>query len=729
MKLHTIHIIVIATALLPAACRHHTSADSLDLRLRGLVDSHNKTSFINRYQDPFLSIREAHTALALVRDSLPQYHDGRLRALNNLAFAHYMLAQHDSASAYIDTLLHSTQPPARRRSRSSPNSEVERLIAQLMQIRLLQRSCRIADSYQLLYDIDRSALLRRGHDHYLYSYAQMEYYITSLTLNYHYRNSAVASSSGTLLDAGTQHTMRALLDEVEQARPTLKCDYAEDMSLNYALAHSYYRLASASGGDARLLSKAYRHLAENLHIMSRPHQQSIYHLANVYQLQAFIVADTNIPPIAYQRLCASQVAQLRQLAQRIPPHLAPPPSSTYGLDMFQLSTDLFFLTPDPYQHLGAVVAAAEYCLQQGLPHLARTYYGRALADSSWHDGMAPKFEAMFYDGLIRMGYSPSAEENRSWYAREMELLTFIRQNESADAMLQDRLTQSQNRNRYYVLAIIVGSIFLLLLGVMVLLLHRRSKVLRAEKAALQRARKQNIERIANVETCLSVLRHDINPFLTYLTNRQLSDAMRKEVLDQLLRTFTNIKSWTNLSIPSGLQFQPSVFALQEVFDSVAASCVRLEHDVDLIFYPTTLNIMGDRQLTEIMLRNLVNNALQHTLHGKVTIYSEVYPQDSRFVHIEVADTGAGMDEETLENLFRADKKVQPATNPSAEHGTGFGLILCKYIIKRHDDNTLRGCRIWAESKLNEGSIFHCLLAGDGNEGWQPEPWRNNENKQ
>ena len=166
-----------------------------------------------------------------------------------------------------------------------------------------------------------------------------------------------------------------------------------------------------------------------------------------------------------------------------------------------------------------------------------------------------------------------------------------------------------------------------------------------------------------------------------------------------------------------------MFGLEEVFESVAASCVRLEHDVDLIFYPTTLKLYGDRQLVEIMLRNLVNNALQHTHYGKVTIYSEVYAQDPRFVHIEVDDTGSGMDEETLENLFRADKKVNTPSDPSADHGTGFGLILCKYIIKRHDDNTLRGCRIWAESEPGKGSTFHCLLAGDGNEGWQPEPWR------
>jgi signal transduction histidine kinase len=328
-----------------------------------------------------------------------------------------------------------------------------------------------------------------------------------------------------------------------------------------------------------------------------------------------------------------------------------------------------------------------------------------------------------------MGYSSSAEDNTRWYSREMELLDLIGRNESADLMLQDRLFQSETRNRYYILTIVVGAVSLVVLTVLVMLLRHRSRVLRREKKALQQAKQQDIERIANVETCLSVLRHDINPFLSYLTNKSLRPEMRQEVLDQLLRTFANIKNWTNLSIPSGLQFQSSVFALGEVFDNVAASCVRLHPDVDLVFYPTTINVQGDKQLTEILIRNLVNNALQHTAAGKVTVLAEVYDADSRFVHIEVADTGTGMDSETLENLFRADKKVQPDTDPNASHGTGFGLILCKYIIKRHDDNTLRGCRIWAESEPGQGSTFHCLLAGSGNEGWKPYPWRikNNNN--
>ena len=87
----------------------------------------------------------------------------------------------------------------------------------------------------------------------------------------------------------------------------------------------------------------------------------------------------------------------------------------------------------------------------------------------------------------------------------------------------------------------------------------------------------------------------------------------------------------------------------------------------------------------------------------------LFQDDSRFVCVTVRDTGRGMSDEELENLFRADKRINPANAKEQGYGTGFGLILCRYIIKKHDDNTLRGCRIWAESEPGKGSVFHFLV--------------------
>ena len=303
-----------AVIFVVSGCQSPHPEGRVDLRLQARIDSYNKQSFMNRYQDPQLSLRCAYDALHLMRDSLPSYLDGALRAYNNLSFGYYMLAQHDSSASYIDSVTQMATMPAGLPPAKTirKNVEVERVISQLMQIRLLQRSCRIADSYQLLYDINRSNILHHNPENYLYSFAQMEYYITSLTLNYHYRNRAVASSSGTALSSDTKQTMADILTEAESARSRLKCDYAEEMSLNYALAHSYYRLAAASDSDPLLLGKAYDYLADNARILSIPGQYCVYHLANVFQLQAFIAADTNIFYDTYSnhRHCRDKVADL-----------------------------------------------------------------------------------------------------------------------------------------------------------------------------------------------------------------------------------------------------------------------------------------------------------------------------------------------------------------------------------------------------------------------------------
>ena len=61
-----------------------------------------------------------------------------------------------------------------------------------------------------------------------------------------------------------------------------------------------------------------------------------------------------------------------------------------------------------------------------------------------------------------------------------------------------------------------------------------------------------------------------------------------------------------------------------------------------------------------------------------------------------------MTAEQRESLFRADRA------PQGDHG--FGLLLCRYIIKKHDDLTRRGCRLWVESQENRGTTVHILLA-------------------
>lgn len=673
--------------------------ENLDGLLRSKVDALNKAAFKDRFVDARRSELYARRALAYVNDSLPAYSDGKLRAWNNIATSYLNRAVHDSVYLYVDSVL--------AYGGKSPNREVEQVLAKLLKARTLQRHCDIAGSYQLLYDIEQSGLLDSKDDGLLYNLARSEFYITTTTLNYHYRNKS-------------QYQQAELLTEMEARRQELRCDYSEDMSFNYALAYGYHSLCVDTVHQEQYLGKALYYCMENFHILNDSSRYSTYHLGNTYQMIGFMLWNSNVKPDSWQR----NAGKLDEICQYV--------LDAFGFDVFANIPDtdysfkslaypflreaaaLFFLHDDPYQRLGAVVATGRYCMAAGDTATARDYFNEALIDTTML-GVAPKFEAMLYEGFLTSGCAANNDEVAAWTRKELELLNYIKQNEKADFILQQEL----NKVRHNSISFMVFSFILLALAlallVTLLLLRRRTKALQRETAQLQAAKQQDVERIANVETCLSVLRHDITPFVSYLQNDRLPDELRREVTGQLIRTFENIKNWTNLSIPTGLQFRCGVVPLQEVFESVMSSINNFRSQtVTIAAEQTCLSIRGDRLLLEILLRNLVNNAIQYTEQGRVDVSAAQYADDDRFVCVTVRDTGRGMNDEELENLFRADKRIDSSNAKEQGYGTGFGLILCRYIIKKHDDNTIRGCRIWAESTLGKGSAFHFLVEAIGN---------------
>ena len=656
--------------MLLAACRHEEAVDPL---LRSRADGLNREAFLNRYRSPGRCLQLADSALRFIADSLPEYGDGVLRALNNKAFAYFQTTRYPEALAVVERIercvvcsgecvVGSTGSNATHYPLStthSPNADIELMIARLLKARLLQRSCRIADSYRILYDVERSHVLRRNRGNLLYDYALSEWYITSLVLNFHYRD-------------GRQADVTTLLEEVEAVRPSLQVDYAQDMALNYALAYGWQ-----SAGESLV---ALDYCDMNLDLLARPDAFCNYQYANTLQMMA--------------------------LALKSIPGSVPPDSV---LALYDEARRRFADYGDPYQMLGGVTSTARYAMLIGDTLHARQVLTewRALR-GTWKPFAAPKMELGYFDVLLRSGLASSTAEALRWYEHYVELSDHIKKNEKEDFELQQTLAAATRRSRWTTRTAMVVSVLLVLLLVLTVQLWISTRRLRREKRQIEAANRRDVERIANVETALSVMRHDISPFIGYLSNPQLPAELRGEVVQQLVRTFDNIKRWTNLSIPAGMAFNATVFPLQEVFDEVCRQVPNPADGVTLRFQPTSLRLWADRNLVAILLRNLVGNALKHTTEGSVRVESAERRVESGepFVEITVSDTGSGMSAEQQESLFRADRTM-PA---GAEHG--FGLILCRYIVRRHDDNTRRGCRIWVESTPGEGTTMHCLLAGE-----------------
>ena len=121
-------------------------------------------------------------------------------------------------------------------------------------------------------------------------------------------------------------------------------------------------------------------------------------------------------------------------------------------------------------------------------------------------------------------------------------------------------------------------------------------------------------------------------------------------------------------------------------------------DYDL-FMPTEYS--GDAGRIRQVLTNLVGNAIKFTTDGHVTIQVVGMPEDgddAYRIHITVEDTGIGIPEDKLDDIFREFQQVENERD-RAHDGTGLGLAITHRLIG------LMGGEVWVDSTEDEGSVF------------------------
>ena len=88
-------------------------------------------------------------------------------------------------------------------------------------------------------------------------------------------------------------------------------------------------------------------------------------------------------------------------------------------------------------------------------------------------------------------------------------------------------------------------------------------------------------------------------------------------------------------------------------------------------------VVGDQLRLRQVLTNLIGNAVKFTEHGHVELI--VRRDDERMLMFIVSDTGPGMDQRTLRQLFQPF--VQGDGSPSRRHeGSGLGLAICQRLV-------------------------------------------------
>jgi PAS domain S-box-containing protein len=113
-------------------------------------------------------------------------------------------------------------------------------------------------------------------------------------------------------------------------------------------------------------------------------------------------------------------------------------------------------------------------------------------------------------------------------------------------------------------------------------------------------------------------------------------------------------------------------------------------------------VYADHNLIFQIFNNLISNAIKFTKPGGEIVIS-VSPSDKlRYYEFSVKDDGVGIKPENIHELFRLDSKYT-SEGTAGEKGTGFGLMIVKEIIEKHNGN------IWVDSEFGMGADFKFTL--------------------
>jgi signal transduction histidine kinase len=111
-------------------------------------------------------------------------------------------------------------------------------------------------------------------------------------------------------------------------------------------------------------------------------------------------------------------------------------------------------------------------------------------------------------------------------------------------------------------------------------------------------------------------------------------------------------------------------------------------------------VRADHDRIVQVLTNLLSNAIKFSPPEAAVELSAV--ERGASVQFSVRDRGRGIPADKLERIFQPFLQVD-ASDARAKGGSGLGLAICRSIAEQH------GGRVWAESKVGQGSTFQLEL--------------------
>lgn len=300
-----------------------------------------------------------------------------------------------------------------------------------------------------------------------------------------------------------------------------------------------------------------------------------------------------------------------------------------------------------------------------------------------------------------------------------------------------------NKNTNYLNTIAITSALLLLVLVLLFLIYYRYKEKKATNIVLEKQKEEiatinselaglNEEVVVQMELTasqnleleqlnrvknkfFSIVSHDLRSPLgnlkmlfTLYREGQLNETELSVLLSKIEDTIymtgaflDNLLEWSKSQL-DGIQVKPSNFKINKVItenlemmdNSIKMKDLKIENAIS-----DDLEVFADANMIHVVIRNLISNGIKFCNNGDSIYLSAEKIHDKIFISIK--DTGPGISQKNLENIFSLEYTV--STGTSGEKGHHIGLILCKDMMEQNNGS------IKVESQLGEGTAFHLEL--------------------
>ncbi len=362
--------------------------------------------------------------------------------------------------------------------------------------------------------------------------------------------------------------------------------------------------------------------------------------------------------------------------------------------------------------------ALEFSLNAELPDLTIKIYGLQSKiynkQNKFHDAYnSLNAYVTLNDTLLKQERSQELSQIQLDYElseKQQEIELLQKNNEIKDLDIQKRTTQTH-------FLILFSVLLIILFGIMFFYIKSRKEANnilqeRNKKIEAQHQELKNANETKN--KFLSIIAHDLlNPIgafkdvITQLANypEMFSEELRQQITEELRdeseNTFfllNNLLSWARAQ-QNAIAYK---FEKIDVYPLVNNNILINSRYTDNKGITVTtdikkdLTIEADRNMSNLILRNLISNAIKFTKeNGAITIKAW---EEDKFINISIADTGVGIAKDAIPNLFNENNRISTYGTKN-EKGAGLGLLLCKEFIE------INKGKIGVESKVGVGTTF------------------------